>query len=183
MLAHIEVPAVQRSLLLSAVIQLAPAGLGLFPVCFPAVFWLWTPDKSPLTPADTTMGWEVMSQTDFLQTTKMNYIALPLDKMRSECQISAMLLEPGSVLSCTSVASIFFYSFRLQIMTLLNLIWFSEFWLHFLIAGGEVLFLIIAAHFFGKWPELGGAFEHFSWCQTQQRCSIQTSHTRDKDGD
>lgn len=40
-------------------------------------------------------------------------------------------------------------------MTLLNLIWLSEIWLRFLIAGGEVLFLIIAAHFFWKVTRVG----------------------------
>lgn len=35
-------------------------------------------------------------------------------------------------------------------MTLLNLICSSEFWIRSLIAGGEVLLLIIAANFFGK---------------------------------
>lgn len=67
MLAQIEILAVQRSLPLSAAIQ-------------PAVLWLWNPDETPPTPPETTPGWVDTINTDFLQTTKMNYWALVLNK-------------------------------------------------------------------------------------------------------
>lgn len=104
--------AVQRSLL-SAVIKLASPGLGLFPVCFPAV----SGSETLMNPhqLQQRLHWEERSWSKQTSCRPQRWIMelFRWTKMRSECQISAMLLEPGLVLPRTGVASIFFYIIRL----------------------------------------------------------------------
>lgn len=81
-LAHIQILAVRRSLLLSNVIRLASAGLCLIPVCFQLYcgsITLMNPHQPQHRLHWDHAGTGVTTQTDFLQITEMIYGALPMD--------------------------------------------------------------------------------------------------------